>query len=145
MSYMISLINNRYCGKEAGLPEISPEEIQFLWCEYYYDGPLTGLCTVRGEEGYYFHCTDCTDRYHYTIFKLLPEQYRHVLGWFKKSVQYFGFSDTNLPAEFVEKHTFKVCDNDPDFYTSLREKYGTSIYIVDSQAVGWTTEAAIFV
>jgi hypothetical protein len=66
------------------LPRVS--EVEYLWADAWYDGPLSGMCKYQ-DEMLWFHAQNVVEdadghsRWHYTLHRLPPEQLEDAVKW----------------------------------------------------------------
>jgi hypothetical protein len=121
------------------LPRAS--EVEYLWSEDWYDGPLSGMCAYEGRK-LWFQCvnevddSDGVSRRHFTLHALPAEQLEDVLKWHK------------LFREKVGTH-FDKCENGcgvtqpeglwNEFYGPYRARELKYSYW-DNPAIAWTDD-----
>jgi hypothetical protein len=70
---------------------IEPCDLQYLWINDYYDGPLTGMTLFNGEK-HWFKIKRASNRRGnlYFLYKLTPDQITHEEYWHKMFEKYVG-------------------------------------------------------
>ncbi|MCL6648420.1 MAG: hypothetical protein K6U89_08820 [Chloroflexi bacterium] len=127
-----------HCLDLSALPEIDGRLVRVLWSDAWYDGPLSGMAEVNGEQLYFdFHRADSATRI-FVLYRLTPEQHAYELSWRQREEEAGGytlFDESGYQGWAPERYEGARLE-----YLARREQEHRPLELRQAEPVGWFSD-----